>query len=119
MKFERDRQALIAAALSGNPKFFYGGDSAPHPRTKKEAACACAGVFNAPVALALLAELFDRYDALEMLENFVSRFGAEFYGLPLNRSTITLQKKAWRVAEDYDGIVPFMAGKEISWSVRD
>ena len=116
-KEESDRIILLSAATSGNPKFFYGGDSAPHPRGGKECADVCAGVFNAPVALPLLAEKFDEEGKLKRLENFVSRFGAEFYGLPLNQESVELTEEEWEVPRCYAGVVPFLAGQKLSWKV--
>jgi dihydroorotase len=112
-----DRAILRMAAVSGNPKFFYGGDSAPHLRERKECSQGCAGVFNAPVALPLLAQIFEDLNMLESLENFVSSFGADFYGLPRNTETIELVKNDWTVPNEYNGIVPFIAGKPLSWQV--
>ncbi|MFV2002138.1 MAG: dihydroorotase [Paracoccaceae bacterium] len=93
-KRERHRVALRAAATSGDTRFFLGTDSAPHVDAAKQAPCGCAGCFTAPVALALLAQVFEQEGALERLEDFTSRHGAQFYGLPLNRSTITLTRAA-------------------------
>ncbi len=91
-KREVHRQALRAAAVSGNPRFFLGTDSAPHLRTAKEHDCGCAGMFNAPCALACYAQVFDEEGRLERLEGFASRFGAAFYGLPVHQRTVTLVK---------------------------
>jgi dihydroorotase len=88
-----DRDALIAAATSGDPKFFLGSDTAPHPREKKECAKGACGVYSAPVLPQVLAEVFEEANCLDRLEDFTSRFGAKFYGLPLNEGTITLIKK--------------------------
>ncbi len=115
-RFE-DRRVLIAAATSGNPKFFFGSDSAPHARDAKECAEGCAGIFTAPVALPLLARIFEDHGALERLEPFVSEFGARFYGLPLNDGTITLRREPWIVPKMIGDIVPFFAGKSLDWSV--
>jgi dihydroorotase len=112
-----DRAMLIQAAISDNGKFFLGTDSAPHLKGKKECASGCAGIFTAPVALPLLAEVFESRSALKRLENFTSRFGAEFYGLPLNDRTVTLEKTPCKVPEEISGIVPFMAGKTTTWRV--
>jgi dihydroorotase len=90
LKREEHREALVAAAISGNPKFFLGTDSAPHARDAKEAACGCAGVYTAHGALELYAVAFEEAGALDKLESFASRFGPQFYGLPVNRDTITL-----------------------------
>ncbi len=120
LKRERDRGALIAAATSGNPKFFLGTDSAPHPRGAKENACGCAGIYTAPHALALYAEAFDAVGALNRLEGFASHHGPDFYGLPRNEERITLQRCATAVARELpfgNGvIVPFRGGETVSWS---
>lgn len=120
-KRPEDREAIVRAMISGSPKFFFGSDSAPHPRGAKECAEGCAGLYTAPVALAVLSEMFEKYDALDRLENFVSRFGAEFYSLPLNEGTITLEKKPWKVPTSYfdqpNDVVPFRAGEELQWQV--
>ncbi|KAK9813603.1 hypothetical protein WJX73_010198 [Symbiochloris irregularis] len=84
LKREEHRRAVLASATSGSPKFFLGTDSAPHPRNAKEASCGCAGIFSAPIALALYAEAFDSVGALDKLEGFASRHGPAFYGLPPN-----------------------------------
>ena len=102
LKGENDRKALVAAATSGNPKFFLGTDSAPHAKFKKEAPCGAAGCYTAHCALSLYAEVFESAGALDKLEDFASRFGAEFYGLPLNDSQITLIKKEWQPPADFD-----------------
>lgn len=122
-KFPKDRNALFEAATSGNPSFFFGSDSAPHWKEKKECSGGCAGIFSAPVAIPLLAEVFDKKGRLDKLENFVSTFGAVFYNLPLNKEKITLIKKDWIVPEKYrvnefTDKVPFMAGKKLSWQVK-
>lgn len=118
-KRRRDREAILGAVLDGHPKFFLGTDSAPHPRGEKESACCPAGVFSAPVAMPLLAKVFEQYGELKRLEDFASRFGAEWYGLPLNEGTLTLERTEWRVPamlrtalEEY---VPFLAGETLPW----
>ena len=114
-----DQRALLKAAISGNPKFFLGTDSAPHDRDKKESACGCAGIFSAHAAIELYAEAFDGEGAIEKLEGFASIFGPDFYGLPRNREKITLEKLSWRVPEHYEfagsKLTPFFAGAELSW----
>jgi dihydroorotase len=118
-KREDDRQALIGAATSGNPKFFLGTDSAPHARNTKEAACGCAGMYTAHAGIELYAEIFGAYNALEKLEGFASVFGAAFYGLPRNQDKITLVKETWNVAQELpfhaDSLVPFRAGGTVAW----
>jgi dihydroorotase len=121
LKRETHREALVEAATSGNPKFFLGTDSAPHPRGAKEAACGCAGIYTAHAAIELYAAAFEEAGALDKLEGFASAFGAQFYGLPLNRETITLARQEWRVAEhlDFGGekLVPLRAGETIPWKL--
>ena len=94
IKRERHRQALLAAVTSGNPRFFLGSDSAPHPRTDKENACGCAGCFTAPHAMGMYAAAFDAAGALDRLEGFASHFGADFYGLPRNTQRLRLRRRA-------------------------
>lgn len=113
-----DRAIIQDVVKNGNRKFFFGSDSAPHLRTKKECAAGAAGIFSSPVALAVLAEFFASHGIMEKLENFVSTFGAEFYGLPLNTETIILSEEEWVVPEEYENIVPFMAGKKLPWIVK-
>ena len=100
-KREVHRLALRAAATSGNARFFLGTDSAPHLRHLKEHDCGCAGVFNAPDALACYAQVFDEEQRLERLEGFASLFGPAFYGLPVNDDKITLLKSALESAENW------------------
>jgi dihydroorotase len=120
-KREVHRLALRKAATSGSPKFFLGTDSAPHGVGAKEAACGCAGIFNAPYAIESYAAVFDEENALDKLEGFASEHGPIFYGLPLNEGTVTLERKAVTVPERIDAggtpIVPFHAGEDIGWSL--
>ncbi len=122
MKRETHRAALVAAATSGNPRFFLGTDSAPHATPTKEAACGCAGCYSAHAALELYAEAFDTEGALDRLEGFASRFGADFYGLPRNRETVTLERTEWTVPAAYpygtETIVPLRAGETMHWRLR-
>ncbi|CDI01800.1 Dihydroorotase [Candidatus Competibacter denitrificans Run_A_D11] len=119
LKRERHRQALVQAATSGNPKYFLGTDSAPHPQQGKEAACGCAGCYTAHAALELYAEAFDSTGALERLEAFASFHGPDFYGLPRNTATITLHRQATIVPEQLpfgeDYLVPLRAGEHLAW----
>lgn len=123
LKRETHRRALIAAATSGNPRFFLGTDSAPHAKGAKEHACGCAGCYSAPVALPLYAEAFEDAGALDRLEGFASVHGAAFYGLPRNAGTITLVRASWRVPEALpfgdETIVPLRAGEALRWRVAD
>ncbi|HSO45369.1 MAG TPA: dihydroorotase, partial [Rhodoferax sp.] len=95
LKRENHRRALLAAAASGNPRFFLGTDSAPHPVHLKEHASGCAGCYTAFTAMELYAQAFDGMGALDKLEAFASFFGADFYGLPRNAGTLTLEREAW------------------------
>jgi dihydroorotase len=120
LKRERHRQALVAAAISGNPKFFLGTDSAPHGRSTKEAACGCAGCYTAHAGIELYAEAFEAAGALDKLEGFASHFGADFYGLPRNAERVTLVKEDWLVPAtqpylDGDVLVPLRAGETVAW----
>ena len=113
------QRALLAAATSGNPKFFLGTDSAPHAKEAKESSCGCAGILSAHCAIELYATAFEAQGALDKLEGFASKFGPDFYNLPRNTSTITLTKQDWVVPESYEyaggTIVPFMAGQTLRW----
>ncbi len=119
LKRETHRQALLAAATSGNPRFFLGTDSAPHAQHTKENACGCAGCYSAHAALELYAEAFDDAGALDRLEGFASRFGADFYGLPRNRDRVRLVRETWTAPASYpygtDTIVPLRAGETLQW----
>jgi dihydroorotase len=118
-KREEHRLAVRRAATSGSPKFFLGTDSAPHNVEKKESACGCAGIFNAPFALETYATVFDADGALKHFEAFASENGPRFYGLPLNEGTITLEKAPVEVpatiAAAGSALVPFMAGDTLRW----
>jgi dihydroorotase len=119
IKRETHRQALVDAAISGNPKYFLGTDSAPHLKHLKESCCGCAGCYSAHAALEMYAEVFDNAGALEKLEGFASFYGADFYRLPRNETKITLKKKAWEVPGSYPvmehSLVPLKAGEMLNW----
>lgn len=118
-KREAHRLMLRRAATSGNPKFFLGTDTAPHAVSAKEAACGCAGIFNAPFALESYVTVFDEEGALDRFEGFASLHGPAFYGMPVNPDSITLEKAAVAVPATIDAggtpIVPFHAGEELGW----
>ena len=118
-KRERHRLAVRRAATSGSSKFFLGTDSAPHAVERKEAACGCAGIFNAPFALESYATVFEEEGALDRLEGFASEHGPKFYGLPLNEGRIVLERAATMVPADLPAagthLVPFQAGESLGW----
>src|SRR3989304_2512887 len=116
-KTAEDREVIRDAVIQGSGKFFFGSDSAPHVKMRKECGSGAAGIFSAPVVLASLAQFFDEHNHMERFEDFVSRFGAEFYGLPLNTETVALSKSKWVIPEEYDSIVPFMANEKLLWKV--
>ena len=114
-KREQHRLAVRAAAVSGSPKFFLGTDSAPHAVHTKEAACGCAGIFNAPYALESYIQVFDEEGALDRFEGFASEHGPNFYGLPLNTGTVTLERGGTPVPDKIGEVVPFHAGETLGW----
>jgi dihydroorotase len=122
LKRETHRQALVEAAVSGNPKFFLGTDSAPHSRRDKEQACGCAGIYTAHAAMELYAEAFEAAAALDKLEGFASFFGADFYGLPRNRTRIALRRERWQVPSEIafgaSTLVPLAAGETLGWKLE-
>jgi len=121
LKRETHRQALVKAAISDSGKFFLGTDSAPHPKSAKEASCGCAGMYTAHAAIELYAEAFEEAGALDKLEGFASFYGADFYGLPRNTDTISLRKESWLVPESIpfadDVLVPLRAGQAVQWKL--
>lgn len=122
LKHGRHQDRLIEAAISGNPKFFLGTDSAPHAQGAKESACGCAGSYTAHAAIELYAEAFEAAGALDKLEGFASCFGADFYGLPRHEDTITLVKSSWSVPASYpfgdQTVIPIRAGDAVHWQVQ-
>ncbi len=117
LKRETHRLALVKAATSGNPKFFLGTDSAPHFTNLKENSCGCAGCYSALAALELYAEAFESVNALDKLEGFASFYGADFYGLPRNVDSVTLEKNDWIIPASYDEITPLKAGELLHWKM--
>ena len=122
LKRDRHQQALVAAATSGNPRFFLGSDSAPHSRQSKETDCGCAGCYSAGHTLELYATVFEQAGALDKLEGFASHFGADFYQLPRNNNRVRLQRRSQLVPAQLplgnDQVVPLMAGQTLDWSVE-
>jgi len=123
LKRNPHREALMWAATSGNPRFFLGTDSAPHPQHDKECAHGCAGIFSAHAALELYAEVFEDAGALDLLEGFASLHGADFYGLPRNEGAVTLIREEWTVPPAYAfgdaEVVPLRAGETLRWRVAE
>ena len=123
LKREVHHLALIEAAISGNPKFFLGTDSAPHSKNTKESDCGCAGIYTSHAAIELYAEIFEQAGALGKLEEFASFFGADFYRLPRNNDSITLIKERWDVPMELEfagkALVPLRAGESVSWKILD
>ncbi|SOY53776.1 dihydro-orotase [Cupriavidus taiwanensis] len=122
LKRETHREALVAAATSGNPRFFLGTDSAPHARGLKEHACGCAGCYTALHAMELYAEAFDAAGALDKLEAFASFNGPAFYGLPRNTGTLTLEREDWQLPAELPygdtTLVPLRGGETLRWKAR-
>ncbi len=122
LKREKHRRALLAAATSGNPKFFAGTDSAPHTTNSKQSGCGCAGVYTAHAAVELYAESFESQNALEHLEKFLSFHGADHYGMKRNEKKMKLVKKSWTVPPTYEfggeTVTPLRAGETVSWSIE-
>lgn len=123
LKRESHRQALLKAATSGNPRFFLGTDSAPHPRGAKEQDCGCAGCYTARHAMALYATAFESVGRLDRLEAFASLYGPAFYGLAPNPGFLTLERVANPISRDLplgdDVVVPLAAGESLGWMSQD
>ena len=121
LKRETHRLALVEAATSGSPKFFLGTDSAPHPAHLKEHASGCAGCYTAHAAIEMYAEAFDNAGALDKLEGFASFHGPDFYGLPRNSGTITLQRESWTPPDSFAfgeaELKPLRAGEALPWKL--
>jgi dihydroorotase len=121
LKREEHRLALVKAAISGNPKFFLGTDSAPHARHTKESGCGCAGIYTAHAGIELYAEAFEAASALDRLEAFASFYGADFYGLPRNPERLVLLQQEWSVPDEMPlgrhSLVPLRAGSLVRWAL--
>ncbi len=122
LKRETHRAALVKAAVSGNPRFFLGTDTAPHARGMKESCCGSAGMYTAHAAMELYCEIFERENALDRLEGFASQFGPDFYGLPRSTATVTLERQPWEVPASYpfgaETVVPLRAGERLAWRFK-
>jgi dihydroorotase len=123
LKRDSHQQALIEAATSGSKRFFLGTDSAPHSRANKETACGCAGIYTAPAALELYAEVFEQAGALDKLEGFASHHGPDFYGLPRNTGQLVLAKQEWTMPAQFPlgdaEVIPVRAGEPVQWRLLD
>lgn len=121
LKRNEHQQALIKAATGGSPKFFLGTDSAPHPISRKESSCGCAGIYNALAAMSFYANVFDKAGKLNKLEGFASFFGPDFYGLPRNEGKVTLKEQANLIPEflkfGEETLHPLCAGQSIPWQL--
>jgi dihydroorotase len=122
LKREKHRAALLAAAVSGNPRYFLGTDSAPHAQKLKEHAAGCAGCYTAPHAMELYAAAFEMAGKLDKLEAFASFFGPDFYKLPRNTKKVVLRRESWQIPDSLpfpgDAIVPLAAGEQLSWRLQ-
>ncbi len=118
-KRPEDRKALLKVALSAHPKVMFGSDSAPHPKHTKEAPGCAAGVFTAPIALPLLAELFEEHNALDKLQDFISTNAQKIYNITPPSKLVILQKKQMDIPLSYGDIVPMMAGEKCSWRIKE
>ncbi len=122
LKRRQHKEALRRAAISGNPKFFIGTDSAPHTVETKEASCGCAGCYSAHAAIPLYAEVFEEENCLDKLEAFTSHFGADFYGRPRNKETVDLVKMDNLAPESLgfgpSTVVPLRAGELLKWRLE-
>lgn len=120
LKRKYHQNALIKAAISGSSNFFAGTDSAPHLKVDKETSCGCAGIYTSHAAIELYAEVFDNYNSLDKLEQFMSVNGASFYGLLPNTDHIILEKEAWEVPASYfnDSVVPYRANNTVIWKIK-
>ena len=121
LKRETHRVALLHAATSGNAQFFLGTDSAPHPAHLKEHATGCAGCYTAHAAMEMYAEAFDSVGKLAQLEAFASFNGADFYGLPRNKGSLTLKRESWTPPESFQfgeaDLKPLRSGEALPWRV--
>ncbi len=122
-KRETHRLALRRAAVSGSVKFFLGTDTAPHPVPDKERDCGCAGIFSAPAALEIYAQVFDEENALDRFEAFAALYGPRFYGLPPNEQRVTLRRRSWTVPMEVTTgagpVRPFRAGEQLAWELAE
>ena len=123
LKHRTDQLAVQQAAVSDTGKFFAGTDSAPHPLGKKESACGCAGIYSAPFALAMYAQVFASLEKLEKLDRFMGRYGANFYNVPIVDKRIELIEREQSIPERLplgrEQVVPVAAGSTLQWSINE
>lgn len=123
LKTEQDQTALINAAISGKPYFFGGSDSAPHTQKTKENSCGCAGIYTMYNIIPLYAETFSNYNSMDKLNNFLTKFGADFYGIKQNENKVKLIKEKNKVPDSFkyikgDNLIPYKAGQELNWILK-
>ena len=119
VKFEKDRRAIQERVLTGDKRFFFGSDSAPHPVGKKESGSIPGGSYSAPVILPVLVSWFEEQNAMDYLESFLCDFGRTFYGVPANSGRVVLERQPWRVPSIAENCVPLMAGEELPWRLTE
>jgi len=117
LKKRKDKIALVKVATSGHKKFFLGTDNAPHKKENKLSKCGCAGIFNSPVAIEIVTEIFENANSLNKLEKFISTNGCDFYGLSHNNEFITLKKIEWQVPYIIDNLTPLCSGEKLKWKI--
>lgn len=118
-KRPQDRDALLQAALNAHPKVMFGSDSAPHPKHAKESSGCAAGIFTAPIAVQMLCELFDKFDMLNNLQDFISDNAQRIYGICPEFKEVTLSNTPFKIPDIYNGVVAMYAGETIGWSIDD
>ena len=122
VKSSKDQEAIAQEVLKGNPKFFAGTDSAPHPKNKKESCCGPAGVFTAPIAIELYLYFFEKHNKMDwnLIEKFLSKYGADFYGFEYNKKTLSIFQEAFHIPKDYplgkETVVPMWAGRTLNYT---
>ena len=118
-KRPEDRDALLRVALEAHPKVMFGSDSAPHPKHAKEACGCAAGVFTAPIALQVLVELFEKHNALDKLQDFISGNAQNIYTIKVPEKTVILEEKPFTVPAEYNGVVPMYAEETLKYSILE
>jgi len=118
-KRPHDRDALLKVALAAHPKVMFGSDSAPHPKHAKESCGCAAGVFTSPIAVQVLAELFEKHDTLDTLQAFISGNAQNIYTINVPQKSVILEKKPFTVPEEYNGVVPMYAGETLAYSIQE